>query len=97
MCEAGHVYVVRELGMHGAVPPLQYVFMPVLLNQAQGRVCPVVVSKVLGCEDYVEKALFNSYLWCLCFLILTFCGSYIKDLKRKFFFLQNLYLFRQFI
>jgi hypothetical protein len=65
--------------MHGAMPPVPYVFMPVLLNQAQGRVC-LVLGRILGCEDYVEKALPNAYLWCSCFLILIFVGRLLKTL-----------------
>jgi len=67
--------------MHGAVLPLPYVFMLVLINQAQGRVCLVLVNRVLGCEDYGEKALLNAYLWCSCFLILNFVGHLLKTLN----------------
>ena len=80
--------------MHGAVPPLPYVFMPVLLNPAQGRLCLVLVSRVLGCEDYVEKALLNACLWCSCFLIVIFVGHLLKTLYDFFF--QNLYVCSQF-
>jgi hypothetical protein len=71
------VYVVRELRIHGAVLPHSYVFRPVFINQAQARVCLVLVSIVLGCGDYVEKALLNACLWCLCFLIVIFVGHLI--------------------
>lgn len=82
--------------MRRAIPPLPYVFMPVLLNKAQGRGCLVFVCRILGCEDYVEKALLNAYLWRSCFLILIFVGHLLKTFKLNIFFFQNLFLFRQF-
>jgi hypothetical protein len=73
--------------MRGAISPLPHVFVLVLLNQAQGMACFILVCRILGCEDYVDKTLLNAYLWCSCINNSDFYGSFILLLLKRY----NLY------